>query len=53
MRRLRTQLQANIAELPRDDFDVVYSFGEALRCAIRREHNERDAVERKKIRARF
>ncbi len=34
MWRLKTRLQASIAELPREDFDVLYSFGEALRCAV-------------------
>jgi len=34
MRRLTTRLQASIAELPREDFDILYSFGEALRCAL-------------------
>jgi len=33
-RRLTQRLQASIAELPHDDFDVAYSFGEALRCAL-------------------
>jgi hypothetical protein len=33
-RRLRTGLRAVIAELPHDDFEVLYSFGEALRCAL-------------------
>jgi hypothetical protein len=33
-RRLTKRFQASIAELPHDDFDVAYSFGEALRCAL-------------------
>jgi hypothetical protein len=32
--RLTQRLQASIAELPHDEFDVAYSFGEALRCAL-------------------
>jgi len=32
--RLTKRLRASIAELPRDDFDALYSFGEALRCAL-------------------
>lgn len=31
--RLLTQLEASLAGLPRDDFDVAWPLGEALRCA--------------------
>src|SRR5262245_6574487 len=33
-RRLTTQLEASLAELPRDDFDVGLSLAEALRCIL-------------------
>jgi hypothetical protein len=33
-RRLTTQLEVSLAELPRDDFDVALSLAEALRCAV-------------------
>lgn len=33
-RRLTTRLEASLAELPRDDFTVAWSLGEALRCAL-------------------
>jgi hypothetical protein len=33
-RRLTTRLEASLAELPRDDFDVALSLAEALRCAV-------------------
>ena len=33
-RRLQAQLEASLAELPRRDFAVAWSLGEALRCAL-------------------
>jgi hypothetical protein len=33
-RRLTTQLESSLRELPRGDFDVAWSFGEALRCVL-------------------
>jgi len=33
-RRLGARLEASLAELPRGDFDVAWSLGEALRCAL-------------------
>jgi hypothetical protein len=33
-RRLTTRLEASLAELPRDDFDVALSLAEALRCIL-------------------
>jgi hypothetical protein len=33
-RRLTMRLEASLAELPGDDFDVAWSLGEALRCAL-------------------
>ena len=32
--RLVTRLEGGLAELPHDDFDVAWSLGEALRCAV-------------------
>ncbi|MBI4208056.1 MAG: hypothetical protein HY527_23795 [Betaproteobacteria bacterium] len=32
--RVTTQLQASIAELPRDSFNVTWALGEALRCTL-------------------
>jgi hypothetical protein len=32
--RLITGVEASLAQLPRDDFEVLWSFGEALRCAL-------------------
>ncbi len=34
LQRLRTRLQASVAELPLDSFDIVWALGEALRCAL-------------------
>lgn len=33
-RRLTAHLEASLGELPRGDFDVAWSLGEALRCAL-------------------
>jgi hypothetical protein len=33
-RRLTARLEASLGELPRDDFDVTWSLGQALRCAL-------------------
>jgi len=42
-RRLTTRLEASIAELPTDDFDILYSFGRALHCALAGALRERPA----------
>jgi hypothetical protein len=33
-KRLTAGLESSLAELPRDDFDVIWSLGEALRCVL-------------------
>ena len=33
-RRMTTELAASVAKLPRDRFNIMWAFGEALRCAL-------------------
>ena len=43
-RQLATALETSLAELPRDDFDVHWALGEALRCTLAGATEERAAA---------